>query len=422
MTHPHSSTLHSFILMKYLVPLLVLSVRALVAACDGAPRISLSNDSAQHTGSIGAAYVMTNMPIGNYLVSATIGTDGKLALYEATYTGGKGAHGLPAPPGLDPLFSQGSIGVSRAQRYVATVNAGSNTVTVLAIDPFKPGRLDMIGQPVWSGGEFPMSVAINEAGTRVCVVNGGKVNGVSCYNFDARKGLTPIKNSIRSLGLNQTTPATGPPNTTSHIIFSADEKQLIVSVKAAKLVVWDVNADGSLSKNFINLGGGVTPFGLTYIPGRDALFVADPGVGYDIFDLAAADPANAGVSVAVPGQLANCWSVYSRQSGNFYLLDPALSRLTEVSVCGSSLNSTTVQTYNLGTDGPLDSTVATVGKNDFIYTLAANASSITVLSVNGPGMAQVSQRLDIAGPASAANLPLNSTNLQGMAAFIEKWY
>jgi hypothetical protein len=38
----------------------------------------------------------------------------------------------------------------------------------------------MIGKPVSSGGEFPTSLAINKAGTRVCVVNGGKVNGVRC--------------------------------------------------------------------------------------------------------------------------------------------------------------------------------------------------------------------------------------------------
>jgi hypothetical protein len=82
----------------------------------------------------------------------------------------------------------------------------------------------MIGKPVSSGGEFPTSLAINKAGTRVCVVNAGKVNGVrcvtsyilpknqdlpfvhSCYKFDLWEGLIPLKNTIRSLGLNQTIP------------------------------------------------------------------------------------------------------------------------------------------------------------------------------------------------------------------------
>ncbi|KAJ6544264.1 hypothetical protein B0H19DRAFT_298581 [Mycena capillaripes] len=365
---------------------------------------------------VGAAYFMTNEPTGNYLVSSTIGSDGKLALYEAIHTDGVGAHGLPAPPGLDPLFSQGSIGVSEAKRFVANVNAGSNTVSVFAIDHLNPARLSMIGKPVSSGGEFPSSLAINAAGTRVCVVNGGKVNGVSCYKFDAREGLIPLKNTIRSLKLNQTTPATGPPNTPSQIIFSQDEKKLMVSVKAGFIAVWDINADGSLSSNFQTLTGGVLPFSLNHIPGKNALLASDPGVGYDIFDLDS-NARTAAVSTAIPNQGANCWSVYSQQSGNFYIIDVGRSVLTEVHVA-NSLNSSIVKQYNIGTDGPIDSAVATIGKKDFIYSLAANATGLTVLSVNGPGKAQVYQRVDVAGPAKAAKLPIVSTNLQGMATFI----
>ncbi|KAJ7509472.1 hypothetical protein B0H11DRAFT_1790880, partial [Mycena galericulata] len=383
---------------------------------DTPPRMSLSTGGSSHTAAVGAAYFMTNMPTGNYLVSATIGSDGKLALYEATYTEGVGAHGLPAPPGLDALFSQGSVGVSHTQRFVANVNAGSNTVSVFAIDPFNPGQLTIIGKPVSSGGEFPTSLAINKAGTRVCVVNGGNINGVSCYKFDHKAGLTPIKNSVRSLLLNQTTPATGPPNTPSQIIFSKDEKQLIVSVKAARLAVWDINSDGSLSSSFSTIGGGVLPFSLIYVPGQNALAASDPGVGYDIFNLNA-KPKPTGVSTGIAAQKANCWSAFSAESGNFYMIDVALSRVTEVHVA-PSLNSTIVKQYNLGTDGPIDSEVATVGKNDFIYTLAANATGLTVLSVNGPGKAEIYQRIDIAGPAKTAGLPVVNTNLQGMATFI----
>ncbi|KAJ7196990.1 hypothetical protein GGX14DRAFT_671495 [Mycena pura] len=394
------------------------------AASSSTPpeRVSMSSavHSDEHAQTVGAAYLMTNEPTGNYLVSATITSDGKLSLYEAVYTEGKGAHGLPAPPGLDPLFSQGSVGVSMSGNFVANVNAGSNTVTVFGIDGHNPGRLSMIGKPVSSGGEFPSSLAINKAGNRVCVVNGGKINGVSCYAFDARKGLTPLKNSIRSLHLNQTTPATGPPSTPGQIIFSPDEKQLIVSVKAAFLAIWDINPDGSLSPNFRSVSGGVLPFALIFVPGQNAIVAADPGVGYDVFNLdTKAQSAAATAAVTVPGQKAICWNVYSEESGNFYMVDVGGSVVTEVHVAGS-LNSTIVRQYSLGTDGPIDSAVATIGKNDYIYALAANATGVTVLSVNGPGKAQVNQRLDIAGPAKAHNLPIHAMNLQGMATFIRK--
>ncbi|KAJ7721346.1 hypothetical protein DFH07DRAFT_298947 [Mycena maculata] len=384
-----------------------------LASCDTPPRVSLYSPGSSHAGAVGAAYFMTNEPTGNYLVSATIGSDGKLALYEAVYTEGNGAHGLPAPPGLDALFSQGSVGVSSSQKFVANVNAGSNTVSVFGIDESNPGYLTLIGKPVSSGGEFPNSLTINNAGNRVCVVNGGKINGVSCYTFNAKEGLTPIKNSVRSLGLNQTTPATGPPNTPSQIIFSPDEKQLIVSVKAGFLAVWDIDSDGSLSSNFSTVDGGVLPFSLIFVPGQNALAAADPGVGFDVFNLAT----KTAVSTVIPNQKANCWSTYSKESGDFYFIDVGASVVTEVHV-SSSLNSTIVKQYSLGADGPIDSEVATVGKKDFMYTLAANATGLTVVSVNGPGKAEVYQRVDIAGPAKTAHLPINSTTLQGMATFI----
>ncbi|KAJ6564779.1 hypothetical protein B0H19DRAFT_1259190 [Mycena capillaripes] len=391
--------------MKFsLLLVLVSGLASSVMSSTPPGRISLCSVGcpSNSAGTAGAAYFMTNEPTGNYLVSATIASDGKLALFEAVSTQGTGAHGVrPATIGeLDALFSQGSIGVSPTQRFVANVNAGSNTVSVFKIDESNPGRLDIIGNPVSSGGEFPTSLAINEAGNRVCVVNGGKINGVSCYTFKAGVGLTPLSNTIRSLNLNQTTPATGPSNTPSQIIFSPDEKQLVVSVKSGFLAVWDVNSDGSLSTDFQTVAGGILPFSLLYVANKNAVIASDPGVGYDIFNI----DTNSTVSFPIPGQTLTCWSVFSKESGNFYMVDVGVSTITEQ--------------YNLGTDGPIDTDIATINKKDFMYSLAANATGLTVLSINGPAQAEVFQRVDIAGPAKAANLPLESSNLQGMAIFI----
>jgi hypothetical protein len=153
-------------------------------------------------------------------------------------------------------------------------------------------------------------------------------------------------------------------------------------VKAGFLAVWDINADGSLSTNFRTVGGGVLPFSLNHIPGKNALVASDPGVGYDIFDLDS-NARTAGVSVPIPKQGANCWSVYSKQSGNFYIIDVGTSTLTEVHVT-SSLNSTIVkasphyvaifaeimlifsQQYSVAPAGPIDSDVATIGKNEWV--------------------------------------------------------
>lgn len=44
-------------------------------------------------------------------------------------------------------------------QYLFTVNAGSNTVSMFAIDPESPRHLRLVGKPVDTLGEFPQSVA-----------------------------------------------------------------------------------------------------------------------------------------------------------------------------------------------------------------------------------------------------------------------
>ena len=54
---------------------------------------------------------------------------------------------------------------------------------MFSIDPEEPAKLRMIGQPVSTGGDFPVSVAISEQSGQVCVLNSGKDDGVK-YAFD----------------------------------------------------------------------------------------------------------------------------------------------------------------------------------------------------------------------------------------------
>ncbi len=159
---------------------------------------------------------------------------------------------------------------------------------------------------------------------------------VSCYSVDKQKGLKPIANSLRSLNLNQTTPATGPAGSTSQLLFSADGKQLFASVKGVPptpgfVAVWDIQDDGSLSADFQSVAppeGGALPFSMTLIPGKNAILATDPAVGFTIIDLAG----NASSAVKIDGQSAVCWSTLSTKTGNFYLTDIGTSTVTEVSV------------------------------------------------------------------------------------------
>lgn len=105
----------------------------------------------------------------------------------------------------DPFYGSGSVVVSGNQVFV--VNAGSNSFSVFDIDPSDPAR-PSFRDTYWSGGEFPMSLAASPDGQRVCVLNGGALNGFYCY--EARhNGWKHLSAWDRSLDLNLTTPPQG---------------------------------------------------------------------------------------------------------------------------------------------------------------------------------------------------------------------
>jgi len=375
----------------------------------------------------GAAYFITNDPSGNYVVSADIQSDGSLVYRRAVLAGGRGAHGLTNPVGPDALFSQGSIKTSATGNILATVNAGSNTLAVFNIDQDRPSDLTMLGLPVSSEGEFPMSLAINNNGDQVCVLNGGEVNGVICFDVDQQLGLVSNPNTLRSLSLNQTTPATGPPGSASDIIFSEDGTQLIASIKGIPptpgfLAIWDIADDGSLSENFTSVAppsGGLLPFSMTSIPGTSAVLVTDPGIGFDVFDLSQTDNSSSSSAVPINGQSATCWSSFSNKTGNFYLTDVGTSIVTEVNV-GQNLTGTVVNQYpQQPGSGTIDSDIATIGDNDFLYVLAPNITSIQVLALNSPGNATNSGSFDVAGPLTQAGITFDPNNLQGMTVYVK---
>lgn len=387
----------------------------------------------------GAAYFITNEPSGNFVVSADIGTDGKLALRQATSTNGLGAHGLTAKPGPDPLFGQGSVKASAASNMLAAVNPGSNTVSVFKINPNSPSSIKLLGNPVGSGGDFPMSVAFNKAGDTICTLNGGAMNGVNCFKIDPNLGPVPLPDTNRALNVNQTTPATGPAGSLSHIAFDESNQHLMAAVKGVPgsvdgfIAIWDVSQSSgsagiSLSKDFRQLkpaqGGGL-PFSMTIIPGQNAMLSTDAAIGFDIFDLSNAGNAQNGTSSKtsankIDGQGAVCWSSFSPKTKNFYVTDIITSQVTEINVDGN-LKPTVVKQYAQGnTSSTIDNEVASVGSNDFLYVLSPGTTSINVLSLNSPGNAKQLQNVEFSKAAKAAGLTINGNNVQGMTTFVKK--
>ncbi|KAF8520244.1 hypothetical protein BU17DRAFT_75781 [Hysterangium stoloniferum] len=417
--------------MKFSPALVALTATSLVSS----HRILLTQSTSRQPQSLatqnesvpaGAAYFITNEPDGNYIIASDIGADGKLTFKHAIWAGGRGAHGLMEPLAPDGLFSQGAIRV--AGKNVFTVNAGSNTAVMFSIDPNEPTKLRMVGGPVSSGGEFPVSIAISKQSGQVCVLNGGRLNGVNCYKQDPSLGLVQMSNTLRSLNLNVTTPPSGPVGTVSDVIFNEDGTQLLAAVKGVPpaegfVASWAVDpTSGDLAEDFIRTASppsGV-PFSMTIIPGKDAVLSADPIGGFDIFDFRNAQQGSS-TAFPIPGQLALCWTTFSKETGNFYLIDAGTSIITEVNV-DSNLNATIVNQYPQAsggaTIGTIDSDVANIDGTEFFYSLAALTQSVVVLSLNAPGKTTPVQQFSFQDAVSEAGIKTDPNNLKGMALFV----
>ncbi|PPR00852.1 hypothetical protein CVT26_012487 [Gymnopilus dilepis] len=389
----------------------------------------------------GAAYFIIDDP-AQKLVAVSIAADGTLGSARVFSAGGKGLRanhvtppGKPASlfsPGPDPLFTQNSVQVNAQAKVLVTVNPGSNTVSLFSIDAEDPTKLTQVGKAVPSGGEFPESVTINSKGTTACVLNGGAVNGVNCFAIHPTVGLVPKPNTLRLLHVNQTTPPSGPLGSLSTIAFSPDDSKLIATVKAVDLTAagngflaaWSVGPDGSLSQNFtksVPTNSPSLPFTLVPIPGTNAYFSADPGLGFLTADFGSSTSLKATTNAtSIDNQVLNCWASWSPKSGNYYLSDLGTSVITEVQV-DKMLNANIVKQYQLNENGgALDNHVATVGNNAFLYVMAPLAPAITVLSVNQAGNAMPVQTFNLTTALKNAGLTgYNNLNFQGMVSFIK---
>ncbi|KZW01918.1 hypothetical protein EXIGLDRAFT_666077 [Exidia glandulosa HHB12029] len=389
----------------------------------------------------GAAYFLTNSDKANHIVASVIGDDGKLSAGTATFAGGVGSGHTDA--GFDALFAQGPL-LAKGSNVFA-VNPGSNTIAMFTMDAADPTKLTMVGQPVSSQGEFPQSIAIHPTSGNICVLNGGKVNNVACFTPDPEQGLVAIAGTLREIGITQSTPPMGPPNTVTQVMFTLDGKRLVASVKGIPpaqpgfLAVWDVAADGSLSTGYSAITappGGALPFSLSTLPHNPSVIVAtDPAIGFEVVDLngslrmanngTTAIPSAAvkhvmasGVSssMAVPGQGAICWSAFSPLTGNFYLIDPGTNTVTEVTVNSATYKPTMIKQYDSGANGNiLDAEVATVNGKDYLYIIAPNRTSIDVFSLRAYGLAQKIQSFDFT-QSITGDADLVPTRVVGMTA------
>lgn len=204
----------------------------------------------------GAVYAMSNSFEGNTIVAYGRQDDGLLSFIGETSTGGIGA-AFDGGEGLDPLISAYALTITDNRQFVLAVNAGSNTVSALRIDPDL--GLTLTDQEAVHG-VGPNSIAYRDGRVYVSSIDAdGSFNGepdqegaLTAFVLTPDGDLQRMEDSVRLLN-----------NRPSAVQVSPDGRHLVVtSINAGsaalafdnddEIVVFSIDRQGALSPSHVD--------------------------------------------------------------------------------------------------------------------------------------------------------------------------
>jgi 6-phosphogluconolactonase (cycloisomerase 2 family) len=338
-----------------------------------------------------ALYTTSNASAGNQVAAYLRASNGNLSRSGAYATTGAG---LGAG-----LGSQGALVFDAASQRFFAVNAGDNSISMLAID--RDGQLSALST-VASGGKRPVSITVH--GDTVYVANQGDLAaaqvGANITGFRVSgKTLAPIAGSTRPLS------ATSDVHPTD-IAFTPDGGFLVVAERfASKLDTFKV-VGGVAQPGSFQGSAGMQPFAFDWSP-EGFLIVAEVGTGaagassvssYAISAAGALTP----VTSALPTlQSAACWLVMA--GGYAYIANAASANITGVLVSETgalALHDTSGITATTGA-GATD--LAVSPDHGYLYSLAGGPHTINPFEIRADGSLGALPALPGA-PAAAAGL------------------
>ena len=355
-------------------------------AAAAAAAALLAGPASAHPGSPGALFVQTDNPAGNAVVAYDRAPDGGLRPAGTYATGGAG--GVLDGSVVDHLASQGSLTYDRESRLLYAVNAGSDTLTVFAVDGDRLSRRQVIP----SFGDFPVSIAAH--GRLVYVLNARRGGSLQGY---VRTGdhLLPVPAWHRRLGLD---PAATPEftHTPGQVAFTPDGGRLIVTTKANGDAV-DVFAldrlGGPSAQPATTVLPGAVPFALTFdARGHVALSEAGPNA-VATFALDARGRLSQ-IAQAPTGQAATCWIV--EVDGRLYLSNAGSGT---VSVFDSALSPVGLTATRGGT---VDSAASPDGR--FLYVQTGAAGGVDAFRIAPGGTLAPAGSVTVPGAAGGEGI------------------
>jgi 6-phosphogluconolactonase len=306
------------------------------------------------------------------------------------------------------IASQGAIQVSRDGRYLIAVDAGSNQISVLQIEPFGGLRL-VPGGVVSSGGVNPVSVAVH--GNLVYVANapagpGGAPN-VTGFTLNWAGQLQPLAGSTVSF------PATSQPG---DVLFNSTGTNLVVtlvgsSTVASAIASYSVAPDGLLTAATGSPfpAQGLGPFGSEFRPTNPTqLFVsnahntaANSGT-VSAFDVASDGTLSSiGASPFPDDQMAPCWVEISHDGRYLFAVNTASGTISRYWIADNGaltlLGSTPVSA--MGGVGAVDARLSPDGRT--LYVDESKIHAVGAFAVDGGNLTEL--------PGSPFSLPAGAT-------------
>jgi 6-phosphogluconolactonase (cycloisomerase 2 family) len=323
--------------------------------------IDRSNEAMETSAGV---YVQTNDAAGNELIAFRRSAEGKLSPLGRYQTGGRGT-------GEPHLASQNSVVLTRDARRLLVVNAGSDDVSLFAVD----GDALRLTARVGSGGRRPTSIAAHAR--FVYVLNsGGEGAKPSLHGFtlDATQ-LISLRDSTRELASEDADPA--------QISFSPDGRTLVVTERGTNSIsTYVVDERGyAAGPNQIE-SSGATPYGFDFAD-TGALVVTE-AFGGEVGAAAASSYAlrGAGQLTPVSTSVADtrsevCWAAVTRDGRFAYVTnfgDGTISSYRIESDGSIELLEPVAASTRLGVKGIRDEALTRDGR--YLYALDADAQKI----------------------------------------------
>lgn len=320
-----------------------------------------------------ALFVETDASTGNTVLSYERASDGTISFAGSYPTGGTGA--TAANAAADPLASQAGLLLTNNGNDLLAVNAGSDTVTLFAVD----GTTLTPIQQIPSGGQFPDSLATN--GRDVAVLNAGGAGSVAEFAwFNGR--LVALPGEVRSLGLTNTTPPDFH-HGVGQVGYTPNGQHLVITGKLStnSYLVYNVTGNGSLSATpVITPAVNALPFSFTFDSAGNLVATEASNSSVSTYSVNA-NGTLTNLGTVSDGGAALCW--ISGANGYFYGSNAGSGTISSFSESASGVPALVSATAATAHAGTTDSVVSPDAK--FLYVESGGAGALDAYAIGASG-------------------------------------